>query len=52
MKRLAWTRCARCGRFALPPAGVILERLYPDRTFCIGCGRLQLHCPCGPLPVR
>jgi hypothetical protein len=38
--------CAWCLRRAEPVKGVILERLYPGRTTCVGCGRLQVDCSC------
>lgn len=40
------TDCAMCGRDAEPVRGQILERLYPNRTSCTGCGRIQLYCSC------
>jgi hypothetical protein len=40
------TRCVWCGAWAFPVEGVYLAMLYPGRTTCSGCGRIQLHCTC------
>jgi hypothetical protein len=39
-------RCLWCGAPADPVAGVYLEQLYPGRTTCRPCGRLQVACSC------
>ena len=38
--------CVWCGGPADPVAGAYLDRLYPGRTTCRGCGRLQVGCTC------
>lgn len=41
-------RCAWCGRMSYPAKSDFLRRLFPERTFCRGCGVIQIHCTCKP----
>lgn len=38
--------CPNCAGPTHPVSGVILERWFPGRLVCDGCGQLVLHCRC------